>query len=310
MHMMSPAHAQSGAPQRKSWRTMSPGACLTPPERLQRAFAFCGYRDAVFAHEPLHALAVYPLPLPAQLCCDPGRPVCPPVLGVDLFDRPDELGLGQLRGAGLGRLAGGPVVEPLAADAGRPARGCGREPLRPPGSDPPIAGHCPDSFTQKAVARMAAHASSADSSFPGATAPTPSAPWSSDPVFRPGRCGPGEPSSPLLAMASSRCDFLWQEMMAAYVGSHSRAASLASTAWREVSCSSAAMRSSRRAISSQLSCEHSTLTSTVRRTAMISRGTVADPLGGRPHAIGPAGCGRRLPLAHLPGKCVLARRRS
>ena len=54
--------------------------------------------DPVEPHEALHAFAVHTLALPAQLCGDPRRPAGPAGAGVDLFDRPDELGLGQLCG--------------------------------------------------------------------------------------------------------------------------------------------------------------------------------------------------------------------
>lgn len=149
-YLVGPSGAEPAAHQVRRCR---PDARGTAPAWLA---PFVDAADAVVAHEQLDTLVVHLLPLSAQLRGHPGRSVRPTGLGVDLFDRLDELGLGQLRGAGPRDLAGGPA----AASGGsrrQPGTTPRPEPLGPPGSHLPVAGHWPDSSTQKAVVRLAAH---------------------------------------------------------------------------------------------------------------------------------------------------------
>jgi hypothetical protein len=83
-----------------------------------------------------------------------GLAVGPVELVVDQADRRDQRGLGLLGVAGPGGLACAPVTERLTGDLRDVAGRGDREALGLPGSDPAVAGHCPDSFTQKAVARL------------------------------------------------------------------------------------------------------------------------------------------------------------
>ena len=151
------------------------GGAITPPAGPA---PLVDAANAVVSHEPADALVVDAPAPPAQLRGHPRRPVRPAGVGVDLAHLGHQLGLSPLNRQRPRLLAVPPVVERLAAHFGNPASGAVRESLGLAGSNPPIAGHCPDSLTQKAVARMAAHAPLSASRSPGATAPAQSAPRS------------------------------------------------------------------------------------------------------------------------------------
>ena len=69
-------------------------------------------------------------------------------------DRPKEVRLGEITLAGTRGVPGAPVIERLTAHSGCFTAQRGRESLGLSGSHPPQTGHCPNSLTQKAVARL------------------------------------------------------------------------------------------------------------------------------------------------------------
>src|SRR6266516_1814065 len=152
---MSPHHATSGA-----------AGSETPADQIrQRRVLLSRDRgahlrwlvhtdDAMHAHHSPDPLVVHH-PTPTREFLGHARLAIGAVgRGVDLPHQPDQLGLGELRGGWPGRGACPPIVERLTGHVCDVTRHRDREPLGLPGSDPPIAGHCPDSFTQKAVARL------------------------------------------------------------------------------------------------------------------------------------------------------------
>lgn len=101
----------------RSWAEVAANQVLGCRPGGSRAFpagfaALADAPDPVEAHEPLDALAVDSAALPAQLLCDPGRPVGPARLCVGGAYRTGQLGLGQLSWGGPRLAAHGPAGAP------------------------------------------------------------------------------------------------------------------------------------------------------------------------------------------------------